>query len=65
GYVRKSIDYIRAYLAERAETGSLAARRAQGELLRARERLGALEEPGYLSEIQGTIGKDPLFLGSK
>ena len=62
-YIRRSIDYIRQYLADRAENGSLAARRAQGELARARERLAALEAPDYLSVIDGTIGRDPLFRG--
>ena len=63
-YIRRSIDYIRQYLADRAENGSLATRRAQGELTRARERLAALESGDYLSVIDGTIGRDPLFRGS-
>ncbi|MHB9152000.1 MAG: hypothetical protein ACYC2S_05085 [Spirochaetales bacterium] len=61
-YIEKSIAYIRTYLAEKAEPKSLSARRAQAELARAKERLEQLMAKGYLVFIDGSIGKDPLYL---
>jgi len=60
-YIEKSISYIRRYLAERAEPKSLSARRAQGELARAKERLEQLMAADYLDFVDGSIGKDPLY----
>jgi hypothetical protein len=60
-YMEKSISGIRSYLAERAEPKSFAARRAQAELVRARERLEQLMSRDYLDIIDGSIGKDPLY----
>ena len=51
------------YLAESAEAGSVAARRARSELARTEERMAALSQPGYLDMITGSIGLDPLFRG--
>jgi hypothetical protein len=62
-YIDKSIAYLRSFLAEKAEPKSVAARRAQTELVRARERLEALMAADYLDVIDGTIGKDPLYKG--
>lgn len=63
-YIEKSMSYIRSYLAERAENKSLSARRAQAELARARERLERLMDKDYIDVLDGSIGKDPLYLGS-
>ncbi|MCE5256656.1 MAG: hypothetical protein LLF89_07410 [Spirochaetaceae bacterium] len=60
-YMQRSIDYIRTYLSDRAEPGSQSARRAQTELLHAKERLVALQDKSYTDLIDGSIGKDPLY----
>jgi hypothetical protein len=62
-YIAASIDRLRAYLAESAEAGSVAARRARTELERAEERLASLRRGELLEMIEGTIGLDPLFRG--
>lgn len=58
-----SVQRLRAYLAESAEAGSVAARRARAELGRAEERLAVLGKKSYLELIEGAIGLDPLFRG--
>ena len=63
-YVSASLERLRRYLAESAEAGSVAARRARSELARTEERMSALSKPGYLDLIKGSIGLDPLFRGS-
>jgi len=60
-YLEKSIVYLRSFLAEKAEPQSLSAKRAQAELLRARERLERLMDKNYLSIIDGSLGKDILY----
>lgn len=60
-HFERSIERIKAYLADQAEAGSLAARRAQAELGRADDRLVELRKDISLSGITGTIGLDPLF----
>jgi phosphoenolpyruvate carboxykinase (diphosphate) len=62
-YMTASIGRLRAYLAESAEAGSVAARRARTELERVESRLAVLEQAGYLDMIKGSIGLDPLFRG--
>ena len=60
-FLERSMDYLRCFLAERAESGSTAARRAQAELGRAQERLTALRSAPYIERIHGSIGLDPIF----
>lgn len=60
-YIERSMDYIRTYLAERAEPQSSSARRAQAELQRSKTRLEALRNTSYMNLINGSIGKDPLY----
>jgi len=62
-YLSESIGRLRAFLAESAEAGSIAAVRAQGELKRVENRLALIGEERYLQMITGTIGRDPLFRG--
>jgi hypothetical protein len=62
-YMAASITRLRAYLAESAEAGSVAARRARTELSRAEERLAVLRQGEYIGMIKGSIGLDPLFRG--
>jgi hypothetical protein len=62
-FLERSMEYLRLFLAERAEAGSVASRRAQAELGRSEERLALLRNPVYLERINGTIGLDPLFRG--
>jgi phosphoenolpyruvate carboxykinase (diphosphate) len=62
-YMAASVGRLRAYLAESAEAGSLAARRARAELARAEERLAVLGKDEYIGMIEGSIGLDPLFRG--
>ena len=64
-YVERSTEYLRSFLAERAESGSMSGRRAQAELGRAQERLAALRTPSYIERIRGSIGLDALFKGRK
>ena len=64
-YVSVSLERLRRYLAESAEAGSVAARRARSELARTEERMSALSKPGYLDLIRGSIGLDPLFRGKE
>jgi hypothetical protein len=60
-YMASSVKKLRAYLAESAEAGSVAARRARTELERAEERLALLSKKSYVDLIEGSIGLDPLF----
>jgi hypothetical protein len=60
-YMEKSIAYIRNFIAERAETGSLSARRAQAELARSKDRLEQLLSRDYLDLVDGSLGKDSLY----
>lgn len=60
-YIEKSIASIRGFLAERAEPGSLSARRAQAELAKAKDRLEQLMTEEYLDIVKGSIGKDSLY----
>jgi len=62
-YIAASVERLRRYLSESAETGSSATRRARSELARAEERLTVLGQGAYLEMIQGSIGLDPLFRG--
>jgi hypothetical protein len=62
-YVAASVERLRLYLAESAEAGSVAARRARSELARTEERMTVLSRPGYIEIIKGSIGLDPLFRG--
>jgi len=62
-YVAASVERLRLYLAESAEAGSVAARRARSELARTEERMAVLSRPGYIEIIKGSIGLDPLFRG--
>jgi hypothetical protein len=62
-YIAASVGRLRLYLAQSAEAGSVAARRARSELARTEERLAMLSQPGYIDLIVGTIGLDPLFRG--
>jgi hypothetical protein len=64
-YIGASVERLRTYLAESAEAGSVAARRARAELGRTEERMDILGQAGYLDLIQGSIGLDPLFRGAK
>jgi hypothetical protein len=64
-YVERSMEYLRTFLAERAESGSVSGRRAQAELGRAQERLTALHTPSYIERIRGSIGLDAIFKGKK
>jgi hypothetical protein len=64
-YIGASVDRLRRYLAESAEAGSVAARRARAELARTEERKSALAQGGYIDMIAGSIGLDPLFRGRK
>ena len=61
GYIEASVGRLRRYLAESAETGSVAARRAKAELARVEERMDVLGQAGYIEMIVGSIGLDPLF----
>lgn len=60
-FVEQAIAGIKVFMAERAEGRSLAARRAQAELTRARERLERLTDDSYLGVLNGSIGVDPLY----
>ena len=60
-YMEKSIAYIRNFIAERAEPGSLSARRAQAELARSKDRLEQLLAKDYLDLVDGSLGKDSLY----
>jgi hypothetical protein len=60
-YMEKSIAYIRNFIAERAEPGSLSARRAQAELARSKDRLEQLLSRDYLDLVDGSLGKDSLY----
>ncbi len=60
-FVKKSMDYIRRFLAEKAQAGSPTFKKAQSELAKAQERLNTLREPGYFEVIMGTLGLDPLY----
>lgn len=62
-YIEKSVAYLRNFLADKAESGSLAAKRAQAEMAGCLDRLGRLTDPGYLDILDGSLGKDPLFRG--
>jgi hypothetical protein len=62
-YLNASVARLRAYLAESAEVGSVAAVRAMRDLKRAEDRLGLVGADRYLEMIRGTIGLDPLFRG--
>lgn len=62
-YIESSISYLRRFLAERAEPGSLTERRVQAELASAHSRLEQLTSPTYLRRIWGSIGLDPLYAG--
>jgi hypothetical protein len=61
GYLTTSIGRLRAFLAESAEAGSVAAQRARAELKRVEDRLALLGREDYLELVRGTIGLDPLF----
>lgn len=61
--IRKSMENIRRFLAERAVTGSPTVKKAQSELVKAQERLNLLRDPVYMHMIDGTLGLDPLFRG--
>jgi hypothetical protein len=60
-YLESSMIYLRRFLAERADSGSLQARKVQAELSKVRDRLALLSEKEYLQVIEGSIGKDPLY----
>jgi phosphoenolpyruvate carboxykinase (diphosphate) len=60
-YLTASIGYLRAYLAESAEGGSLAAERARAEMKRVEEQLALLGREDYLDALTGSIGLDPLY----
>jgi hypothetical protein len=60
-YLENSAAYLRKFLAERVESGSLLTRRSQAELGRVEERAKAVGQKGYLESLVGTIGLDPLF----
>ena len=60
-YMEKSIAYIRNYIAEKAEPGSLSVRRAQTELARSKDRLEQLLAKDYLDLVDGSLGKDSLY----
>jgi phosphoenolpyruvate carboxykinase (diphosphate) len=62
-YVAASVERLRRFLAESAEAGSAAARRARAELARTEERMGILGQDAYLEMIEGSIGLDPLYRG--
>ena len=62
-YIGTSVERLRSYLAESAEAGSAATRRARTELARSEERLTVLGQGAYLDMIEGSIGLDPLFRG--
>ena len=64
-YVAASVERLRLYLAESAEAGSVAARRARAELARTEERMTVLSRPDYIDVIKGSIGLDPLFQGTE
>lgn len=60
-YMEKSIAYIRNFIAEKAEPGSLSVRRAQTELARSKDRLEQLLAKDYLDLVDGSLGKDSLY----
>ena len=60
-YLESSMIYLRRFLAERADSGSLQARKVQAELSKVRDRLALLSEKEYDSVLEGSIGKDPLY----
>ena len=64
-YIATSVERLRRYLAESAEAGSVAARRARAELARTEERMEVLGQAGYIDMIVGSIGLDPLFRTAK
>ena len=64
-YIAASVERLRRYLAESAEAGSVAARRARSELARTEERMVVLGQEAYLEMIEGSIGLDPLYRSEK
>ena len=64
-YIAASVDRLRRYLAESAEAGSVAARRARAELARTEERMVVLGQAGYIDMIVGSIGLDPALQGRR
>ncbi len=64
-YLETSAAYLKRFLAERAEAGSLLVRRAQAELGKVEERTAYAKSKTYLESLVGTIGLDPLFRGGK
>ncbi len=62
-YLDASAAYLRAFLVERSEAGSLLIRRAQAELGRVEDKKSAMKQKAYAESLVGTIGLDPLFRG--
>jgi hypothetical protein len=62
-YLDASALYLKKFLAERGEAGSILVRRAQAELGKVQERAATVRQKAWLESITGTIGLDPLFRG--
>ncbi|MCX7027917.1 MAG: hypothetical protein NT061_10670 [Spirochaetes bacterium] len=60
-YLESSTVYLRRFLAERADAGSLQARKVQAELSKVRDRLALISEKAYDRVLEGSIGKDLLY----
>jgi hypothetical protein len=59
-YLESSAVYLKRFIGERSEAGSLLIRRTQAEVGRVTELAAAARQKAYLDSLVGTIGLDPL-----
>jgi len=60
-YLETSAGYVKRFLADRDEAGSVLVRRCQAELGRVEDKARAMRQKNYMETLVGTIGLDPLY----